>query len=246
MNMKKLMSILTAMVIGATVLSPAAFAASPATTVQVQEAEKSIHVRGEGKISVVADMGIITVGVQTEDAKSDMAQKKNAEAMSKVMAELKSQKISDKDIKTTSFNIYPRTKYNEKTQEYDTVGYTATNMVQVTIRNIDIMGKVIDAVGKNGANRIESIAFTTSKADELYLQALEQAVKNGTKKAQILAKAANLKITTPFMINELSNGYAPLFERANYEMAKAEAMDTTTPISKGEVEITASVDLEFR
>lgn len=240
--MKKIISLLMVLMMAVMVMAPSALAVDNTNT-----STYSIRVNGEGIIKVVPDIGVINIGVQTEDLKSSLAQQKNAEVMGKIMETLRLQKIDKKDIKTISYNIYPKTKFDEKTKEYVADGYTVNNILEITIRDIDKIGTVLDEVAKQGANRVESISFSTSRADELYLEALTLAVKNGTKKAQIIAAASSLKITKPASINELSTGYT--LARNNYyegaPMVKAN-MDFQTPISQGEIEIKAVVDLEFK
>src|SRR5208337_3620544 len=72
------------------------------------------------------------------------------------------------------------------------VGYTATNTVTVTVRDLSQVGPVIDAGYNNGANQVNGVTFSLSDgtAASVYQQALQNAMTNGAAKAQALANAA--------------------------------------------------------
>lgn len=206
------------------------------------DVSRHISVSGEGIVVVQPDQASINIGVETEGKDSEVAQKQNAEKMTKVMDALINQKISKEDIQTVNYSIYPLNKYNEKTRESELYGYRVVNTLQIKIKNIENVGKVIDVVSKAGANKINQINFTTSRSEELYLEALSKAILNGQKKAMKMAETVGVTINKPSKIIENSGGYTPYRSYDNM-MMKAESLET--PISQGQIEIKASIDLEY-
>lgn len=212
----------------------------------VQAPQKTISVSSEGSVKVKPDMVYINVGVQTENASSKVAQQDNATKMANVMKVLKDQKIAEADIKTSQYTIYPIETYSEKDQRSYVTGYRVINTLEVTIRDITKVGTVIDAVTANEANTVSNIRFTVSDPDKYYLQALEKATTKAKAKADVLAKQFGIKLGLPSQINETSGGYNPpvIYSRMDNAMVAAEAAPTT-PISSGELEISASVSLVY-
>lgn len=208
--------------------------------------QKTISVSSEGSVKVKPDMVYINVGVQTENTSSKAAQQENAVKMNKVMQALNELKISESDIKTSQYTIYPVETYSEKDHRSYITGYRVINTLEVTIRDISTVGAVIDAVAANDANKVSNIRFTVADPDKYYLQALENATVKAKAKAEVLAKQFGVKLGLPSQINEISGGYNPpiVYSRMDSAMAAMEAAPSTS-ISSGELEISASVSLVY-
>ena len=114
----------------------------------------------------------------------------------------------------------------------------------VKVRKIDDMGKVLDAVAAKGANRIDGIQFTVEETGKLYEEALRLAVKNAEEKAKVMTGYFGISKLTPVKITERQQGYYPLYDSGFAEYAM-EPEGRSTPISTGQLEIKASVDVNF-
>ncbi|MGI6586642.1 MAG: SIMPL domain-containing protein [Gracilibacteraceae bacterium] len=209
--------------------------------------QKTLSVSSQGTVRVKPDTAYINVGVQTENASSKAAQQENAEKMSKIMQLLKDLNIAEPDIKTSQYTIYPVQTYSDKEKRSYITGYRVINTLEITIRDIAMVGTVIDAVAMNDANKVSNIRFTVANPDKYYLQALENATSKAKAKADLLAKQFGIKIGLPAQINETSGGYNPpiLYSRADSNMVSAFAEAPATEISSGELEIRASVSLVY-
>ena len=60
--------------------------------------------------------------------------------------------IKKDDIKAQNYSIYPDYHWSEITRENKVVGYRVSNILHVTIRDIDNCGKILDAVAKHDTN----------------------------------------------------------------------------------------------
>lgn len=199
-----------------------------------------VSVNGAGSITVKPDIAYIQVGVETQDADAEVAQQENAKLMNEVMAALAKQQIAEDDIKTVQYNVYDRYDYIDGKQTNKT--YQVTNTVKVTIRDIDAVGSVIDAVTLAGANSISSIEFGIADEDAVYQEALKLAMESAQKKADAILSTFGETAVKPSKVTETS--YFSGVVRADYSMAKAEmAMDT--PVSSGEMTINANVTVEY-
>jgi uncharacterized protein YggE len=203
---------------------------------------RTITASGKGAIEAIPDVAYVNIGVITEGVELSKVQTDNAEKMTNVIASLTELGIKKEEIKTTSYNVNPNYNWDEKTGKSNIVGYTVNNTLVVTINEINKTGNLLDKVVANGSNSISSIRFGIKNETELYNQALELAVKDARAKAEAMGKGLGINNIIPFKITESSNRYTPVYNERNAAMDAAKA---TTPISGGELEISASVSIEF-
>lgn len=209
--------------------------------------KNSLSVTGHGKTLVKPDLAYVNVGVTTEAKLAKDAQANNGLQMTNVLSALKSAGINEDDIRTIQFDLFP--KYDSITtrenQKQVLVGYIVTNQVRVTVRNVDNVGKVLDAATNAGANLSGGVMFTLSdaKMESAYADALNNALKNGSGKAETLAKGLGVSIGKP---KEVVEGGA-LFPQPLYNVRDAmrNMAESSTPIAAGPLEITATVSLKY-
>lgn len=203
-----------------------------------------IWVSGQGKVTVVPDVAILTVGVEAQAPTVEEAMDEAAVAMDQVMATLRANGIAEKDIKTQWFNIYPVRRWIDGDYEL-LLGYRVTNMVIAKIRDVEATGPIIDATAEAGGDliRIQGVSFTVDEPSQYYAEARAEAVADAVAKAQQLAELAGVQLGRPFYISE-SGGFVPIYR--DYGMAMAEGGSVPpTPISPGETEITITVQMAF-
>ncbi len=114
----------------------------------------------------------------------------NNEQAQAVTAALKTLNIEEKDIQTTSFNIYPQQQYEANTGKITGTIYMVDNTVYVTIRDLKKLGESLDAVVRSGANSINGINFDVVDKETALSKARELAITNARKQAEELAKAS--------------------------------------------------------
>lgn len=202
-----------------------------------------ITVTGTGIVKVKPDIAYVNIGVETRNADAKKAQQENARTMDNVMQKIKSYGIKEEDIKTISYNFYPVERYDKETGKSSVYEYRAVNRVEVTVRDIDKLGTLIDGVASVGSNTISGIRFGIADTEKYYNQALEKAVKNAAGKGEAIAAALGVKLKGAVSVQETSYG-GPVIMR-DYAKMKAPEGYGTTPISSGDLEITASVSVQY-
>ncbi|MDI6600851.1 MAG: SIMPL domain-containing protein [Thermoanaerobacteraceae bacterium] len=217
------------------------FNATWPSTASADETKNVITVNGEGVIKVKPDMAYVNMGVETINKTAKEAQDKNADAMNKLIQALKGLGITEDDIKTTNYSIYPEQYYDDKTNQNIISGYHVTNMVEVTVRDINNVGNVIDSAGESGANRMYNVRFTISDDSAYYQQALKIAAKNAKDKAEGIAKGLGVNLGAPVKVIEQSSGGPIVYNNIEYMKAR----EAATPISSGELEITAQITVDY-
>lgn len=195
-----------------------------------------ITVTGEATVSAAPDMATVSLGVTTQDNSAAGAMKSNAAALTAVMARLKSAGIADRDLQTSNLQLGPNWTQTDGNSAPQIAGYTASNMLSVRVRDMAILGAVLDAVITDGANTLNGISFEHSNPQPLADAARTAAVADAMAKARLLTQAAGVQLG---QVTEIS-------ENAGYgvPMMKAAAMDSAAmPVAAGEVGVTASVTL---
>jgi len=215
-----------------------------AITYQGEDSDlKTISLTGSGSASAKANIAKVMLGVQTEDSSASDAIEENAETMTAIINALKDLGFTEDEIKTTSYTVYPN--YNWEIRAV--VGYTVTNMLQVEIENLDLIGPVIDAAGAAGANRVDGVSFQLSDEimEEMKTNAYIAALNDAQQKADVIATTLDLEITGVKSVTESS--YVPSRVYAYEEMDKAYATagSAPTPIIEGDLTVNVNVHIVF-
>ena len=131
----------------------------------------------------------------------------------------------------------PKMRYDQNTPTL--IGYTAVNIIQVTLEDVNNVGSIIDIAVAAGANLIHNIQFTVSKdrLDDLRESAIDAAVKDAQQKADATSRSLGVRLIGPISVS-LTPGYEP---RPYYE----EARIAGTPITPGELEISSNVQVTY-
>lgn len=216
----------------------------------INNQQTGLWVNGEGKINVVPDVAVLTLGIESQETSVADAQARASEGMDKVIAALKAQGIEDKDIQTQYFNISEVRRWEEPKMTDVVSGYRVTNTVTVKVRKVDKAGEVIDAVVMAGGDltRINGINFTVDEPADYYVQARDLAITHATTKAKQMADKAGFKLGKITYVNESSGNYN--FTYRNYYTMEDAAMGipapaVATPVSVGSLELTANVQIAF-
>lgn len=208
---------------------------------------KTISLTGSGSSSAKADQAKVDLGVQTTSDLASDAIRANAEKMSAIIDALKAIGISEDDIVTTSYSVYPQYDWTERGSIFR--GYVVTNLVQVTVKELDIVGDIIDAAASSGANQINGIGFGLSdaKREELKTNAYIAALTDARDKADVIAETLGLTISGVQSVTE--NSYSPVrdyyYPAMPYGGMDAEMIYASTPVLSGDLTVTVSVYIVF-
>ena len=202
-----------------------------------------LSVAAEASAKRVPDVATISTGVVTQAADANAAMRANAVQMDKVMAAIKAAGIGERDVQTSGINLNPQYKYVENAPP-SIVGYQASNTVNVKVRDLSKLGKVLDAFVEQGANQVNGPSFEVDKPDEAYDEARVAALKKAQARAQTYADALGLKVRR---IVSISEGGAS-FPRP-MPMMRAMAADAgfakETSVSPGETTLSVNIDVVF-
>jgi uncharacterized protein YggE len=208
--------------------------------------ESVIDVSGKGEVFVKPDVTKISVSVEKSAYTVGEAQTQATNAINSVTKFLKDSGIEDKDIKTTSYNIYPQYDYL-KDSGRTFRGYTVNQTLEVKLRKIDETGKILAGVTDAGANQVGSVSFVIDDQDSVLREAREKAIKDAKEKAKQLAKDLGVRIIKLVDYSESRNGTYPY---PIYSMDSSKAMEmggeSAPIIPTGENSTTVNVVLTYK
>lgn len=200
-----------------------------------------LSISADAQATRVPDIATLSSGVVTQATDANTALRSNADQMTKVMAAIKAAGIAERDVQTTGISIYPQYRYAEN-QPPAITGYQASNTVNVKVRDISRLGKVLDALVASGSNQINGPSFEIDEPEAAYDEARRNALKKAQARAEMYASALGLRVRRIVSISE-GGGYNPPGPIPMMKMAAMEARDT--PVSPGETSLTASVNVVF-
>ena len=232
-------------ILGLTGCEQGSTASGGISNLNISNQQTGIWVTRQGEVSVEPDIAVISLGIEAEADSVATARNSAAAAMNDVMDTLTSNGIAEKDIQTQYFNIQQVRTWDRQTEKEVVTGYRVTNTVTVTIRDIEKVGTIIDVVTEAGGDltRINGINFSIDNPDEYYEQVRKEAMIDAKKKAEELAKLANVNLGDATFISE-NLYYAPV-ARSAMAMGYDEGASYNTSISPGELDISLSVQVAY-
>ena len=221
-----------------------------------------ITVSGEGKVSAPPTLATIYFTVSEDAATATQAQDAAAKNINAALAVLKKMNIADKDIQTSSYNVYPKYSYSQPCPMYapaggayppcvyngseqKIIGYTASQSVTVKIRNKDIVGQTLSNLGEAGVSNISGPNFTIENPDALQTQARTKAIADARAKATELARELGVRIVRVASYSEGGGGYPMYYKADAMGMGGATTASTPPTVPSGESEITVDVSVTY-
>jgi uncharacterized protein YggE len=163
--------------------------------------------------------------------------------MTGMLAALRKAGIADRDLQTSVVSVSPAYDYSADTNPPKITGYTVTNLVAATLRDVAKLGEAIDGALEAGATSIDRLAFGVSSQPEVEQQARAKAVADARAKADVLAEAAGVSISGVAAMAE--SGAAVPYPAQLGEMKAMMARDASTPIEAGMNEVEVGVVVTF-
>ena len=201
-------------------------------------AERGIAVTGSGRVARPPDSAVVEIGVEARAAQLADATADVDRRMRAVLAQVKSTGVRDADIRTTTYAIDP---IAEPRQPRDTsariVGYQVSNVVQVRIRDVNGVGRIVDAAVTAGANVVRNVHFTLEASAPAEAEARALAMKDATDKARQVAAAAGVKLGRLLSVTE-SGPARPVLARMTMATAPG-------PVEPGQLEVTITLEARY-
>ena len=207
-------------------------------------ADRLVNVSASGRIAVVPDIARISAGVMTEADTTREALNRNKAVMVKLIDGLKAAGIAANDIQTSSLTVSARYTQGKEGRPSMVSGYTVSNQVRLTVRDLSRLGNILDQTITLGANQTHGIAFEVSNAETLEDDARKLAMENARRRAQVYATAAGAQLGPVLRVSE-----GGLFDdNTLFRIDKFSGRDSvaaSVPVEVGTQSLTVSVQVTY-
>ncbi len=218
--------------------------------------QSTIMVSGTGEAFAIPDIATLSFSVTEVGESVEAAQALLDAKVNKALAVLKDAEIDEKDIKTTSYNVYPKYEWKQiycittpcPQGKNELIGYEVSEMVTVKIRDIKKAGDLVSKIGAVNVSNISGVEFTVDDRDKYVAEARAEAIEKAKAEAKVLAKELGVRLGRMLYYNE--NGGYPMYYGAEgmgggVAMDKAVAPQARAELPEGETKITSQVSLTY-
>ena len=205
-------------------------------------------VTGNAEILAVPDEATVRLGIVRQASSAQAAQDQANAGAQEILDAVGKTGVRPQQIQTSRLTLTPiyapRNPDGRDTPRI--VAYNASNTVSVRLDNLALVGPVIDAGLKAGANQLEGVQFGLRNDLPSREEALKQAVMEGRSKAQVMANALNVKLGEVLEVSEGGVSVVPRGDFFPLSGRAAEFAAAPTPVSPGQLEIHANVTIRYR
>ena len=219
-----------------------------------EQDQPRLTVSAEGRMNVAPDKAVLSFAVETVGEKLAKVQQENQERIARVLEECQALEIAPKFIQTTSLNVIPeyppppRRSVDRPLEQTipRIIGYRVVHQVNVEVRDLDIVGKIVDRVLKVGANRFSGISWGLQDEQPSKLQVLQFAAIKAQKKADTLAQSLQLQLGRIMNVREgRVSVVAPAGRYRMASVAMAQEGGGGASVSAGEITLRGTVSLVY-
>ena len=214
---------------------------SALSAMAADEVRREILVEGVGQVEAAPDMARIQIGVVKEARLATQALAAASAATADVLEMLAASGVEARDIQTRNVRVSPRYDRRNDGSAPRIVGYVASNDLNVTVRDLDDLGTLLDAVVADGATNLGRLSFDVADPEPLLKRARVIAVQDAIGLANELADAAGVKLGPLMRLRESRGG-------GGYVLAEEPIMmeaRSSVPIASGEVTFEVGVSATF-
>lgn len=237
--MAQSLRVAAAAALGASIVAVAALSVRPqpasGAPTLTDPAPHTITVTGTAKVTVVPDVARVSFGVNVTKGTVKAARATAAQQMTAIIEAVKGLGIAEQDIQTTGLNLWPQYARNST----KVTGYTLSEQIQVTVRDLDRASDVVDTAMAKGATEMNGITFEMADPAKALNDARVAAIAAARTSAEAMASAAKVGLGSVVSVSDASP--APIV----YPYQRMAAMDAATPIQPGSQDISATVSVVF-
>lgn len=154
----------------------------------VEHEETLLSVSAIGEAETRPDQARFQAGVNNWAATARAASDATAADINEIVAALKARGIAEPDIQTRAIGVQ-RIDYGDRRGQFQ-----ASNVVSVTVRDVNRVGDVVSAVTDAGANIVSGPDFRQSDPEAAANSAYANAYRAARKRAEAYAEAADMRI----------------------------------------------------
>ena len=168
-----------------------------------------------------------------------------AEVTARVLTLLDELGVGRQYIDTTGATVQPNYRWNRQTEQQELLGYIAERRIDIEIRDLDILGKVVEGSVKAGVNRVSPPALDSTERRMVYREALARAAADARDNAGVLVDSLDVKLGPVIRIDAGGNPSPPrpMMRAQQDTMAAAELAPAT--YNAGDIRFDAVISVVF-
>jgi uncharacterized protein YggE len=230
-----------------------------------------VSVVGTGEVKAAPDIARTNVGVEARAPQADQATAEANQRMSAVISALKAAGVADSDLRTHSLSVNFEREYQPPPQPLPVESapaarsaapgkaaptaqiavapapqpegfYRVSNMVEVTVRDLNRVSQILAAATSAGANQMWGISFEVADPTPLITQARAKAVEKAKQNAEQLQQLTGVALGP---IVAITDGAAPQGPVMPMFAARAEMANSSMPVERGELTVTHQVTILY-
>ncbi len=212
--------------------------------------QASISVTGEGEAFAIPDIATFTFSVSATNKEVQAAQGEVTKKIDAALAFLHENGVEEKDIKTSSYDIYPKYEYGEIVcvrapclqPKQELTGYEVTDSITVKVRETAKAGTLLGGLGRAGVTNVSGLTFSLDDEEAKQSEARALAIEHAKTKAKQLAKDLGVRLGA--IRNFSESNYAPFYGKMA-EMSARDGGSSVPQIPTGETKITSTVTITY-
>jgi uncharacterized protein YggE len=206
---------------------------------------EGLVVVGTGIARAEPEVAQITFGVELRGDDPATLVDEGARKIDGAIAAAQELGIAGEDVRTTGYNLWVETIHNPETgMPTGEVVYHLSHYVQVILRDLDQVGKLLAAVVEVGANSISEVSFTVEDSEALVEQARQQALEDAGARAQQMAEGLGIALGKPTLVME-TGGWYPVPVQGGGMGGGGMAEAAAPSISPGTFSVSVSVQIVY-
>ena len=216
--------------------------------------QRTVVASGVGEAYAIPDIASFSFGATEIGDTVKAAQDKVDQKINKALAMVKDAGVEDRDVKTTSYNVYPKYEWQQiycittpcPQGKNVLKGYEVSETISIKVRDTSKAGDLITKIGTTGVSDISGLEFTVDDRDKYVAEAREEAITKAKENAKKLADELGVKLGKLLYFNE-GGGYP--YYATDAAMGGAEMVKSSAPMSAqiptGESKITSTISLTY-
>ncbi len=205
---------------------------------------RTITVSGEGKAFAAPDIAKISFSVITQGKDPASLEAGNIKKTNDAINLMKTEGVSESDIQTTNYTIYPNYVYDKYTQTQIIDSYTFNQTVSVKVRDLSKAAEILGKLSSLGVSQLTGPDFSLSDASQAkyLIDAESLAFADAQSKAEAMAKANGVRLGNIINLSESGSPY-PVYR--GVMSASAAGASVSPIIETGTNEVDANVSITY-
>jgi len=212
-----------------------------------------IAVTGTGEAYGAPDIARTTAGVEVRANTAEEATAQATVQMDRLLEALKGVGIAPSDLRTQGYSVSYERDYAPPPAPVPVRGqtklaaaaqpsgrYLVTNSVEITVRNVAELGKVLSTATAGGANNVWGISFDIENREPLVSRARVEAFSQARARAEQVAALAGLELGALIAVNDANEGGTVIAPRSAFA-----ALREAVPVERGELAVSHTVHLQY-